>query len=403
MEKSWFYSLLVLLLSSAVQAQSPVSAAESGDGSPFSPVTFGDGIEFSMPHDQFHMNLRFRMQNLAAFEFPDDNQNASEDALMDWQVRRLRLRMNGFVISQKLRYLLQLSFSRGDQDWDNSGFPNVVRDAMVMYQVTPSWQLGFGQGKLPGNRQRVISSGDQQFTDRSIVNAAFNIDRDFGVQSQWTLRSGEDVFRWKAAISSGEGRNRSVEPDGKLFYTSRLEWLPLGDFLRNGEFFESDLVFEKNLKWAIGITSAFLDGAARSNGPVGKIFTTTGAFGDPVVRRSQWVHYFDTLFKWQGHSLYLEWVQRESDRPVLNTQQAVLIGQGYNIQLGKMLTTQTELALRHSAILPERDVVGYYGRVREWTVGVNHFLNGHRVKLQANVGRTEGVQHFARFQIELGI
>ncbi len=407
-------SLIVLILffqSLALWAQddpesllkTPVSAAESGDASPFTPVTFGNGIEFHKPENHFRMNLRFRMQNRADFNLVDSIPADEPRHEFDWAVRRLRLRMNGTVYSPRLQYLLQLSFSRADQDWDNSGSPNVLRDAMILYQLSDSWKIAFGQGKLPGNRQRIISSGDQQFVDRSIVNAQFNIDRDFGLQTQWQTRMRNNIFRWQGAISSGMGRNRSTEPDHRLFYISKLEWLPRGEFSRNGDYFESDLAFEPNWRLSLSATSAFLDGAARNNGTVGPFFTETGARNDPLERRSPWVHYLDALVKWQGHSLYLEWVMRQLDNPIVNAQQAFLVGQGYNFQFGKMLTSQTEMVLRHSAILPDEEVSQFHPTLRQWIVGGNYFLNGHRVKLQANLGRTEGIDTFFRLQMELGI
>jgi hypothetical protein len=45
----------------------------------------------------------------------------------------------------------------------------------------PTKIVGFGQTKLPGNNQRVVSSGSLEFTDRTINNSRFNIDRDFGL------------------------------------------------------------------------------------------------------------------------------------------------------------------------------------------------------------------------------
>ena len=381
----------------------PVAAAESGDASPFAPVTFGDGIEFHTPSRNFRMNLRFRMQNRADFNLVDSSLAEDPRHEFDWAVRRLRLRMNGTVYSPRLQYLIQLSFSRSDQDWDVSGAPNVIRDALILYQLSNNWKIAFGQGKLPGNRQRIISSGDQQFVDRSIVNGAFNIDRDFGLQAQWQTKSERNVLRWQGAISSGMGRNRSVEPDHRLFYVSKFEWLPRGAFSRNGDYFESDLAFEPNWRLSLSATSAFLDGAARNNGTVGPYFTQTGALDGALERRSPWVHYLDALIKWQGHSLYLEWVIRQLDNPIVNPQQAFLVGQGYNFQFGKMLTSNTELVLRHSAILPKGEVVGFHPRLRQWIVGGNYFLDGHRVKLQANLGRTEGVDSFFRLQMELGI
>ncbi len=398
-----FLFTLNFLSFAQVERKAPVSSAELGDSSPFSPIVFGDGIEFSAPEDKFHMNLRFRMQNRADFIDRDADVPNQSDPTFDWRVRRLRLRMNGFVTSPRLRYLIQLSFARGDLDWNESEFPNVVRDAMVMYELTPQWQFAFGQGKLPGNRQRVTSSGDQQFVDRSIVNAAFNIDRDFGLQSQFSQNWSDTVFRWKTSISSGEGRNQSIPPDHRLFYVSRLELLPMGEMSQNGEYFEGDLVFEPDLKLVFGVSSAFMDGAARANGTVGEIFTTTGVQGDPIVRRSQWMHYFDTLMKWQGHSLYLEWVIKGADNPIINTRQAVLTGQAYNIQFGKMLSQKTELTMRHSAIHPDDEVIGFHEKIREWTLGMNYYLDGHRVKFQTNIGRTEGIDNFVRLQMELGI
>ena len=57
-------------------------------------------------------------------------------------------------------------------------------DAVVKYAFSKNQQIWFGQTKLPGNRERVISSMALQFVDRSNVNSKFNIDRDFGVQLQ---------------------------------------------------------------------------------------------------------------------------------------------------------------------------------------------------------------------------
>jgi hypothetical protein len=89
-------------------------------------------------------------------------------------VRRLRLRLDGFVLQRRLQYYIQLSFSKADMELEGGTVPQTIRDAMVYYHFNKRFYLGFGQSKLPGNRQRVISSGNQQFADRSI---AATIDR----------------------------------------------------------------------------------------------------------------------------------------------------------------------------------------------------------------------------------
>ena len=118
------------------------------------------------------------MQNRASYI-----DNEGETGGYDWQIRRLRLRFDGFVGNPKFLYAIQLSFAPGDTgplvEGDNY---NIIRDAVIMYRPNTHWNFSFGQTKLPGNRQRVNSSGALQLTDRSINNARFNIDRDFGFQ-----------------------------------------------------------------------------------------------------------------------------------------------------------------------------------------------------------------------------
>src|SRR5690606_31810443 len=121
------------------------------------------------------------MQNrLGASTIDGDNLGIRE---FDARVRRLRMRVDGYLYSPKFSYTIQLAFTRGDQDFDDTGVANIVRDAVVFYNFTPNFYIAFGLNKLPGNRQRVNSSGQLQFADRSIVNAAMNIDRDFGIKA----------------------------------------------------------------------------------------------------------------------------------------------------------------------------------------------------------------------------
>ncbi len=372
----------------------PISSAEIGDASPFHPVKFDNGINFGDPENKFSLGMRFRMQNRA--EFTD---NEKEGFRHDWMVRRARLRFNGHVADPRLRYLIQLSFTPSDQNWSESKQPNVLRDAMALYQVTDNWQIAFGQGKLPGNRQRVVSSGDQQFVDRSIVNANFNLDRDFGFQSSYKLKAKEQVFLLRGAITSGEGRNRSVPSDGRFFYSGRLEWLPFGEFDRQGDYFESDLAREKDGRLSVGYSLASLVGSARTNGAVGKIILVN----NELVRRSQLVQFLDLIYKKQGFSLYIEYARRDLKDPYIDSDFSYLVGSGLNTQMGYMLSEKNELAVRYSQIIVNGSSRRAYSDIRQWTMAYNYFLSGHRVKLQTELGYTEDVDKFVRLQLELGI
>ena len=74
-----------------------------------------------------------------------------------------------------------------------------------------------GRNKLPGNRQRVNSSGALQLSDRTINNSRFNIDRDFGFFINH-INEVRDKFSWnvKTSITTGDGRNFTKYTDNGL-------------------------------------------------------------------------------------------------------------------------------------------------------------------------------------------
>lgn len=88
-------------------------------------------------------------------------------------------------MTSSLLYKVQLNGSNDDMestrnlDLDN---PGILRDAVLQWTFMPGTTLWFGQAKLPDNRERVVSSANQEFVDRSNLNRVFTIDRDIGIQ-----------------------------------------------------------------------------------------------------------------------------------------------------------------------------------------------------------------------------
>src|SRR5690606_35384711 len=129
--------------------------------------SYGKGLGLTSPDSIFQLNIRFRMQNRVTYLQPE-----GEESAIDGQIRRLRLRFDGYVGDPRFLYALQLSFAPGDVGEVHEGENiNIIRDAVVFYRPNRYWNFGFGQTKLPGNRQRINSSGGLQLTDRSINNA----------------------------------------------------------------------------------------------------------------------------------------------------------------------------------------------------------------------------------------
>ena len=145
---------------------------------------------------------------------------------------------------------------------------NIIRDAMFFYRPNPRINLGFGQTKLPGNRQRLNSSGALQLTDRSINNARFTIDRDYGVHAYY-LNEYDDAFSWniKTAVSTGNGRNWTRNLSTDLAYTGRVEVMPFGEM---GMFFRGRHPPEsKTPKLLLSATYHLNQGAQRTGGQTG--------------------------------------------------------------------------------------------------------------------------------------
>jgi phosphate-selective porin OprO and OprP len=258
-----------------------------------------------------------------------------------------------------------------------------VRDAVIYYNPNKHLRLGFGQTKLPGNRQRVISSGDQQFADRSIVNAAFNIDRDFGFFAHLS----KEYYILRGALTSGEGRN-SISSNKGLAYTGRIEVLPLGKFTGSNDYVEGDLEREPKPKLSLAATYSVNDLAVRQAGQLGN---------DLYAPRSISNIEFDLLFKYNGWAWYNEYMRRETENPVTvsasdpTRTRFIFVGEGYLSQLSYLFKNNIELAARYSTTIPNKSLYNNAAfsalsetQLKQVEVGITKYLVGHRLKIQAN-------------------
>ena len=391
-------------------ASKPMDPAPKTGKLPY--FSFKNGFGFATPESAYSLNIRFRVQNRAMMNTVSDEDFAPGS--FEGRVRRCRLSFTGHVVNPKLTYYLQLSFSRGDMDWTvvdattQNVSPNVVRDAMIFYKAGHHLQIGLGQGKLPGNRQRVNSSGALQFYDRSIVNANFTTDRDFGFFGTYTL-TGSSKFTTllKGAITTGEGRNSNISNSG-LAYTSRIEFLPMGAFTDGGDYFEGDVMREQKPKLSVAGGYMLNDMAVRTGGQLGKDLYGAKSFN---------VYMADLVFKYKGFCLLSEYMRRDADGPyVIGTDskiRSIPTGDGINNQLSYCFKSMWEVAVRQSLVSPHHDELKTFNQAEQYAIGVTKYLNKHKVKAQFNIlynkernlaTHTELNKFFsAVFQLELGI
>ena len=337
------------------------------------------GITLRGPDGVTTLGLRFRVQQLAAVASRDVEPLQVRRATL--AVRRMRLRLDGVLKDPRLRVNVQLSFARGDMDQENTGFANVLRDAYVTWQFTPRVSAAFGQAKLPGNRQRLVSSSELQTPDRSPVNALFTADRDVGAFVAVTQPVGRGRVVWRGAITSGEGRNPPPGDNG-LAYTTRLEWLPLGVFTANGDYVEGDQVREPSLRLSLAGGLSRNDRAVRTGGQLGPLL---------FAPRGMTTWFADALAKRRGMALAVEYARRTAPDPVTRSGSAVRhvhTGEGLTVQGSWLLPASSwEPQLRASWVTPAAAIRGVPGveAVHERAVGVARYLNGHRIKTNAEL------------------
>jgi hypothetical protein len=361
---------------------------------------FKDGITFKEKND-FMMRMRLRMQNRFTLETEEADETTFKNS--EFTVRRVRLRFDGFALDPRLLYRLQFSFTRADQDWDNSQVPNILRDAVVGWRWDPQHTLWFGLAKLPGNRQRVISSSAQQFVDRSIVNATFNIDRDVGLQ-HYSQFGGQKPIWLKLALSNGEGRNQPNR-NASLATTTRLEWYPLGAFHDDGDNFEADLYREPKPRLGLGISQSTNHQTSRTGGQIGR------DLGEGIFRTLD-TRFVDLVFKYRGLSLSSEWAKRTAPSPIISNKLFVTTGEGVNIQSGYIFESNWEPSVRWSTIRPAAEIQTVAQEQRQYVFGLSKYIKNHVVKVQGDLTYQELVStsyldyksHWIlRLQIEVGI
>lgn len=401
--------IVTLVLSISTSAQITIEQTKNDNDIKLSALpyySFGKGIGMTSPDSLFQMNIRFRMQNRVSYI-----ENEGENGAYDGQIRRLRLRFDGYVGNPKFLYAIQLSFAPGDvgevKDGENI---NIIRDAVVFYRPNKNWNISFGQTKLPGNRQRVNSSGGLQLTDRTINNAKFTIDRDFGFQVH-NMNEYKDKFSYnlKAALSTGEGRNQTDNADDGVAVTGKVELFPLGAFTKDGTYFEGDVIRESKPKLLLSGAFHQSNHAQRTQGQLGNDLFETRTMKSVLL---------DVMFKYNGWAAMMSYMSRTTNENAITfnpdditESNYAFVGNGFDYQASYVTKSNYEFIGRYSTQNVGKDIEALAPNTRQYSVGITRYIWEHSFKLQAELnydtlkyfdGSTKN-NWYLRFQVEIGI
>lgn len=352
---------------------------------------FGKGFYNVVAKDNsYSMKFAARFQSLYIGEWNVNDSAGIGAGNSQFLVRRARLKFDGHAYSEKVKYKLELGISNRDlagASAHTKGAPRLIYDAVVKWNFYKNLSFWVGQTKLPGNRERVVSSANLQLVDRSLLNSRFNIDRDMGAQLRHHFKLGENfTVREMISVAQGEGRNVTDPNLGGYQYTSRVEVLPFGEFKSKGDYTGGDLKREEKPKLSLAGTYDMHDRAVKTRSNMGDYMVNDVGYFETDITTI----FADMMFKYKGFSMMGEYVVRTAEQDsVMNsdgtkTGEVVSVGNGLNLQMGYLFKKNWEVAARYTSIALDKDVTGKELQ-NQYTFGVSKYFAGHKLKVQSDI------------------
>lgn len=332
-------------------------------------IRYKEGFDIQTRDGKFEMLIQHRLQFRYFFPqegdslAPADAAEADDKDTSSFRIRRARIKVGGHGFVPWLKYYVEY-------DWLSNTLLDYRLDIAKFKWAT----LRIGQWKVEYNRERVDSSGAQQFVERSIVNAPFTLDRQIGARFAGHLFEGTPAYLiYNLGVFTGTGINNSRNDDKKMLWLGRIQWNFLG---RDVPFYQSDPYYTP-----LPVASIAFAGAHNRTDRIVFPGTRGGTVVDGQFEVDQGVQEF--AFKWNGLSIQEEFHAKEVTN---TTTQTKTTSYGAYAQVGylphgliDMIPKELELAYRYAFVDPNdalrSDVL------REHTVAANWFFSGHRNKV----------------------
>ncbi|NNK39712.1 MAG: porin, partial [Winogradskyella sp.] len=153
-----------------------------------------------------------------------------------------------------------------------------------------------------------------------------------------------------------------------------------------------------------GFTYNFNENAVRERGFAGDYMIRTDG---SIYGTDQTTIFADAMFKYSGFSFMGEYAKRTADDEVATeadgvtpTGDIVLTGNALNLQAGYLFKNNYEIAARFTTVEFE-DITVQLPR-NQYTLGVNKFIVGHKLKVQSDISYTSIDGNNANITYRLG-
>jgi len=347
------------------------------------------GFRLETRDGDFRTDLQWRAQTRFTTPYRSDPRQISAfnaDNQTNFEARRLRMKIGGHGFQPWLRYYFEVDL-QPSRDVDDSASSSSARVIDWRLDIAKwDWlNVRVGQWKIDLNRERVDSSGRQQFVERSLANRVFTMDRQVGIQVRGHLFQDTPAdMRYYAGVFNGEGKSVN-NPDDNLMYMGRLQWNFLG---RDLSWRQTDVEFTEKPTGSLAIAGFTNTGACTrwSSSGCGNLdgFERPATAAPDQYDIEQVVQEF--AFKYRGFSAQQEFHRKRIEDQVTGAKTELTGGYaqaGYFFHyLMPEFPRPLELAMRYAYVDEPNRVDPMLENTREeLTIGANWFFAGHNNKL----------------------
>jgi hypothetical protein len=342
----------------------------------FKAIVYGPkGLDIRSAGGNYHAHIDWRVQMRFTHSDLDDPLIGSPEVEEgDFRVNRARFKLGGHAYRPWLSYYFEYDFPSSR-----------MLDFRFTAKALDGLRLRVGQWKIPYNRERVDSSGKQQFAERSIVNDPFTLDRQQGLALFGRLWKGTTADSWyNVGVFSATGRGGSGSVEDPM-WLGRWQWNFLG---RDLPFSQSDVGYRDRPAGTLSVAGATWRGPFTAFSSAGGGELPGFEQGDPD-RYEVGQAMVETAFQYRGFSLQQEYHWKTVDDTEEGTTTEL---EGGYLQLGLFLHSLVpgipkplEVAARYARVDP--DISAVDDLREELTLAFNWFFHGHRNKLTLDLSR----------------